>query len=71
MAPGVSTPVWGGLSAREGIELLRACSGLNIVAIDFNTVSPPQDVADQAAFLCAHMMMEAMLLLARNLGAAG
>lgn len=71
VAPGVCTPVWGGLSAREGIELLRACSGLNIVAMDFNTVSPPQDVADQAAFLCAHMVMEAMLLLARQFKVAG
>ena len=68
VAPGVCTPTWGGLSAREGIELMRACSGLNIVAIDFNTVSPPQDVADQAAFLCAHMVMEAMLLLCRQFG---
>jgi agmatinase len=66
VAPGVCTPVWGGLSAREGIELLRACAGLNIVAIDFNTVSPPQDVGEQTAFLCAHMVMEAMLLLARR-----
>ncbi len=71
MAPGVSTPVWGGLSAREGIELLRARRGLNIVAVDLNAVRPPQDVADQAAFLCAHMLMEAMPLLARTLGVAG
>ena len=28
------------------------------------------DVADQAAFLCAHMVMEAMLLLSRRLGVA-
>ena len=70
VAPGVCTPTWGGLSAREGIELIRACSGLNIVAIDFNTVSPPQDIGEQAAFLCAHMMMEAMLLLCRQFGLA-
>ena len=67
VAPGVCTPTWGGLSAREGIELLRECHGLNIVAIDFNTVSPPQDIGEQAAFLCAHMVMEAMLLLSRRL----
>ena len=54
------------VETREGIELLRECHGLNIVAIDFNTVSPPQDVAEQSAFLCAHMVMEAMLLLARR-----
>ena len=64
VAPGVATPTWGGLSAREGIELIRTLGGLNIVAADFNTVSPPHDVQGMAAHLCAHMIMEAMLLLA-------
>jgi agmatinase len=64
VAPGVCTPTWGGLSAREGIELLRACTGLDIVAMDFNTVSPAQDIGEQTAHLCAHMIMEAMVLLA-------
>lgn len=68
VAPGVCTPTWGGLTAREGIELLRSLSGLNIVAMDFNTVSPPQDFNDMAAHLCAHMIMEGMLLLARRHG---
>ena len=68
VAPGVCTPAWGGLSAREGIELLRSLSGLNIVAMDFNTVSPPQDVQGMAAQLCAHMIMEALVLLASGLG---
>jgi agmatinase len=68
VAPGVCTPTWGGLSAREGIDLIRTLTGLNIVAMDFNTVSPPQDVNGMAAHLCAHMMMEAMVLLARQFG---
>lgn len=68
VAPGVCTPAWGGLSAREGIELMRTLTGLRIVAADFNTVSPPQDISGMAAHLCAHMMMEAMLLLARQFG---
>jgi agmatinase len=71
VAPGVCTPSWGGLTAREGIDLMRALSGLDIVAIDFNTVSPPQDVGGLAAALCGHMMMEAMLLLSRQFGLAG
>lgn len=70
VAPGVCTPTWGGLSAREGIALMRTLSGLNIVAVDFNTVSPPHDVQGMAAHLCAHMMMEAMVLLARQFGIA-
>jgi agmatinase len=66
VAPGVCTPAWGGLSAREGIDLMRCLADLDIVAMDFNTVSPPQDINGQAAALCAHMMMEAALLLARR-----
>ena len=68
VAPGVCTPTWGGLSAREGIDLMRTLTGLAIVAADFNTVSPPHDVHGMTAHLCAHMMMEAMVLLARNAG---
>ena len=68
VAPGVCTPSWGGLTAREGIELLRSLTDLRIVAVDFNTVSPPQDVNDMAAHLCAHMIMETMVLLARQFG---
>lgn len=63
VTPGVATPTWGGLSAREGIDLMRTLAGLNIVAMDFNTVSPPHDVNGMAAHLCAHMIMEAMMLL--------
>jgi len=68
VAPGVCTPTWGGLSAREGIALMRTLTDLNIVGTDFNTVSPPHDVQGMAAHLCAHMMMEAMVLLARQAG---
>ena len=71
VAPGVCTPTWGGLSAREGIELLRSLLGLRIVAVDFNTVSPPQDVNEMASHLCAHMIMEIMVLLARQFGFLG
>jgi len=68
VAPGVATPAWGGLSAREGIELMRSLAGLNFVAADFNTVSPSHDVQNMAASLCAHMMMEFMVLLAGRFG---
>lgn len=66
-APGVCTPSWGGLSAREGIDLLRSLDGLNIVAIDVNTVSPPQDIGNMAAHLCAHVIYETLVLLCRRL----
>jgi agmatinase len=51
-APGVATPSWGGLSARKGIEFLRGLSGLDIIAVDVNTVSPPHDVAEYNRVSC-------------------
>ncbi|AKQ54875.1 agmatinase/arginase [Bordetella hinzii] len=63
-APGVCTPEWGGLSAKEGLALLRRLSGLNFVAFDVNTVSPPQDVGGATAFLAATVMQEFLALAA-------
>ena len=62
-APGVCTPAWGGFSAREGLELLRALRGLNIVAADVNTVSPPHDIGGMTAFLAASVTFEILLLI--------
>lgn len=67
-APGVCTPIWGGLLAREAIELMRGLAGLHIVAIDVNTVSPPHDVNGMTAFLAAHIIYEGLLLLCRRPG---
>lgn len=65
-APGVASPSWGGFSAREGIEFMRGLAGLDIVAIDVNTVSPPHDVNNMTAFLAAHMIYEGLVLLCRK-----
>ncbi|RUM99420.1 agmatinase [Pseudaminobacter arsenicus] len=64
-APGVCTPVWGGLSAREGLDLIRMLEGLNIVGADINTVSPPHDVGEMTAFLAAAVTYEILLLIWR------
>ena len=69
-APGVATPSWGGLLAREGIEFLRGLAGLDIVAVDVNTVSPPHDVQNMTASLCVQVIHESLLLLCRKLGIA-
>lgn len=63
-APGVCTPEWGGLSAKEGLALLRRLHGMNFVAFDVNTVSPPQDVGGATAFLAATVMQEFFALAA-------
>jgi agmatinase len=67
-APGVATPSWGGLSAREGIEFLRGLSGLDIIAVDVNTVSPPHDVRNMTAFLAAQVIYETLVLLCQKPG---
>ncbi len=67
-APGVATPSWGGLSAREGIDLVRGLGGLEIVAVDVNTVSPPHDHLGMTASLAAHVIYEALVLLCKKLG---
>jgi Arginase family len=59
---------WGGLSAREGIEFLRGLAGLDIVAVDVNTVSPPHDVQNMTAFLAAQIIYESLVLLCRKPG---
>lgn len=69
-APGVASPSWGGFSAREGIEFVRRIAdlGLNVVAVDVNTVSPPHDLGGMTAFLAAHVIYECLVLLCRKLG---
>lgn len=65
-APGVATPSWGGLSACEGIEFLRGLTGLDIIAVDVNTVSPPHDVQNLTAFLAAQIIYESLVLLCQK-----
>lgn len=65
-APGVCTPEWGGFSAREGINIIRDLTGLNIVGADINTVSPPHDLNGMTAFLAASITYEVLLNLWRS-----
>jgi agmatinase len=67
VAPGVATPTWGGLTAREGIDLIRTLTELDIVAVDVNTVSPPQDTGGMAASLCVDVIYECLVLLCRKM----
>ena len=53
------------------MEKVRHLTDLNIVAVDVNTVSPPQDVNGMAAHLCAHVIYETLVLLFRQMGLAG
>jgi agmatinase len=66
VAPGVVTPSWGGLTTREGLNLIRSFNPDDIVAFDVNALSPPHDVNGQTGALAAHVMLEFLLLVART-----
>jgi agmatinase len=70
-APGVFTPTWGGVSAREGLTLLQGLAGLDIVATDINTLSPLHDVGGMSAFLAATCVIECVHLVHEALARRG
>lgn len=61
-APGVCSPVWGGALAGEGLALLEGLQGLQFVAFDINTVSPPHDPGGQTAYLAATVAWQCLWL---------
>lgn len=63
VAPGVVTPSWGGITVREGLTFLRSLRGLEFVAFDINTVSPPHDPMGITGSLAAQVAMECVFLL--------
>ncbi|WP_199899185.1 arginase family protein [Sneathiella glossodoripedis] len=65
-APGVCSPTWGGATAREGLGFLRALQGLDIIAADINTVSPPHDVGGMTALLAANVAFEILTLFCHS-----
>jgi agmatinase len=61
-APGVCAPTPGGASTEEGLAIIDGLGGLDIVAVDVNTVSPPHDPGGVTALLAARIMVQFMLL---------
>jgi len=71
-APGTGTPVPGGLTSREALELLRGLAGLDLVGMDVVEVCPPLDQADRTSHLAAHLLFEGLALVAlRERGPGG
>ncbi|WP_437976025.1 agmatinase [Sorangium sp. So ce295] len=67
-APGTGTPVPGGLTSREAIQLLRGLAGINLVGMDLVEVCPALDHADVTLHLGAHLLFEGLALLATRKG---
>lgn len=64
-APGVCDPTWGGISPREGLKFLEGLAGLDIVAVDVNTVAPAFDPGGMTAHLAATVMLYGLHLIAK------
>jgi len=64
-APGTGTPVAGGLSSAQALEIVRALGPVNLVGADVVEVSPPYDHSDVTALAAAHLAAD-ILCLMRN-----
>lgn len=58
VAPGTGTPEIAGLSAAQGLEIIRGSFGLNLVGADLVEVSPPYDVSGNTSLLAANLMFD-------------
>jgi agmatinase len=62
-APGTGTPEVGGLTTREGLDLLRGLAGIHIVGGDVVEVAPPYDATANTAHAGAQMLFEILSLM--------
>lgn len=63
VAPGTGTPEPAGLTASQGLEIIRGCSGMNLVGCDLVEVSPPYDTTGNTALLAANLVFEMLCSL--------
>ncbi len=63
-APGTGTPVCGGLSTHQALEILRGLRGIDLVGMDLVEVAPPFDNAEVTALAGATLAMEMVCLYA-------
>ena len=65
-APGTGTPVCGGLSSYQALEILRGLAGINLVGMDLVEVAPAYDVGEITALAGAALAMEMLYLYANR-----
>jgi len=63
-APGTGTPEAGGLEAREGLALVRALHGLDVIGADVVEVAPQYDPTTNTAQLAAQLLFEEFAVMA-------
>jgi agmatinase len=63
-APGTGTPVCGGLSTVQALEILGGLRGINLVGMDVVEVAPAYDHAEVTSLAAATLAMEMLCLYA-------
>ena len=58
VAPGTGTPEPAGLTAAQGLEIIRGLFGTNLVGSDLVEVSPQYDLSGNTALLAANLIFE-------------
>jgi arginase family enzyme len=66
-APGTGTPVVGGMTSFEALQVLHGLKGLNVIGGDVVEVAPPFDPSGITALAGATMMFEILCLAAESL----
>jgi len=67
-APGTGTPVPGGLSSAQALEIVRGLGALNFVGMDVVEVAPAYDVSEITALAAATVAHDFLCLLAQKKG---
>jgi agmatinase len=65
-APGTGTPVCGGLTTHQALEIIRGLLGINLVGMDVVEVAPAYDVGEITSFAAATLATEMLCLFAAN-----
>lgn len=68
-APGTGTPVAGGLSSAQALEIVRGIGALNFVGMDLVEVAPAYDISEITAIAGATIAHDYLCLLAEKKGA--
>lgn len=66
IAPGTGTPVCGGLTSYQALEIVRGLRGLNLVGMDLMEVAPAYDVGEITSLAGASLAFEFLCLFAAN-----
>ena len=65
-APGTGTPVVGGLSTHQALQIIRGLAGINLVGMDLVEVAPAYDVSEITALAGATIALDLLCLYSAN-----